>query len=277
MSAFFLPENLEEVWNAWQKHDQAKVYAGGTDFLVSNEGYHDLICLERVAELKQVIHKDGCLGLGGACTASELLASPLVTEKLPLLAQALIRLGSPAIRNMATIGGNIITASPAADTLPPLYVLDAELELAGPANNRCIKLKDFIKGPGFTALGKHEVLKTIWVKEPMGFNLEYFEKVGQRKSLAISLVSLAGALELESGGIIQKARLAWGSVGPTVVTSQKVEKCLEGRQLNQKTVSDAAMLAAKEVSPISDLRATADYRRLLAGRLLWRFLELRPC
>ncbi|KIX10878.1 FAD binding domain-containing protein [Dethiosulfatarculus sandiegensis] len=274
MSAFYLPENMEQVWSARRKSPRAGIYAGGTDFLIADDRKRDLICLERVAELKEVLNQDGWIGLGGACTPSELLANPVVMGKLPLLARALALLGSPPIRNMATIGGNIITASPAADTLPPLYVLDAELELVGPEQGRRLKLIDFIKGPGATGLGELEVLKTVWVKAPTGFDLEHFEKVGQRKALAISLVSLAAGFKLGSDGIIQKARLAWGSVGPTVVTSPKVERFLQGKPFGQEILSEAAELAAGEVSPISDLRASAEYRRLLAGRLLLRLLEL---
>ena len=279
MNHLALPQSLADVWTQLEKMPQAMIYNGGTDVLAARKGEtgcHGLICLERVAELKGVIQKGDRIGLGAGCTHARLLAEPLVRNQLPVLAQALWVLGSPPIRNMGTLGGNICTASPAGDTLPPLYALGAELELVREKGTRHIPLPEFITGPGATTLFQGEILKRVWVKEPKGYNLQYYEKVGQRNALAISLVSLAAMLHLDSQGVIRAARLAWGSAGPTIQTAPAVEKALVGHRPDRKTLDDAAHLASRAVKPITDLRASAEYRRRVAGRLLLRLLEPSP-
>jgi len=276
MNHLALPQSLGEVWTQLEKMPRAMIYNGGTDVLAAQKGQSEfpgLICLERVAELKGVTQKGDWIGLGAGCTHARLLAEPLVNDKLPLLAQALSVLGSPPVRNMGTLGGNICTASPAGDTLPPLYALGARLELVTGRGIRHVPLAEFITGPGATTLGPGEILKTVWVKEPKSYNLQYYEKVGQRNALAISLVSLAAMLNLDSQGIIRAARLAWGSVGPTIQTAPAVEEALVGHRPDHKTLDDAAHLASSTVKPITDLRASAEYRRMVAGRLLLRLLD----
>lgn len=280
MNHLALPQSLAEVWRQLKQTPRAMIYNGGTDVLAAQKGKTGcpgLICLERVAELKGVTQKGDRIGLGAGCTHARLLTEPLVRDKLPVLAQALWVLGSPPIRNMGTLGGNICTASPAGDTLPPLYALGARLELVSEKAIRHIPLSEFITGPGATTLRRGEILKTVWIKEPKGYNLQYYEKVGQRNALAISLVSLAAMLNLDSRGIIRAVRLAWGSVGPTIQTSPAVEKALAGHRLDRKTLDDAAFLASRTVKPITDLRASAEYRRRVAGRLLLRLLDTPVC
>jgi CO/xanthine dehydrogenase FAD-binding subunit len=276
MNHLALPQSLAQVWTQLEKMPRAMIYNGGTDVLAAQKGQTGcpgLICLERVAELKGVIQKGDRIGLGAGCTHARLLAEPLVKDKLPVLAQALSVLGSPPIRNMGTLGGNICTASPAGDTLPPLYALGAELELVSESGIRHVPLPEFITGPGATTLGPGEILKTVWIKEAKSYNLQYYEKVGQRNALAISLVSLAAMLNVDSKGIIRAARLAWGSVGPTIQTAAAVEEALVGHRLDRKTLDEAALLASSAVKPITDLRAGAEYRRMVAGRLLLRLLD----
>jgi len=269
-----LPVDLEDVWRVLAENPGAGVYAGGTDFLVRLRKGGPvpgvLVCLERVREIRDIRKTQEGLFIGAAVTHTECLQNPLVREGFPLLAQALEVLGSPLVRNMGTIGGNVVTASPAGDTLPPLYVLKAEVEISGHAGSRRMAIRDFILGPGKTALGPGEVLKGVRLKRPGSGLIQHFEKVGQRGSLAISVVSLAAILRLDPSGCILKARLAWGSVGPTVVTSEAAEKALEGCLLDEQTLRRAACLAKKAVSPIDDLRASAGYRREVAGNLLFR-------
>ena len=176
---------------------------------------------------------------------------------------------------MGTIGGNIVTASPAGDTLPPLYIYDTEVEIRSPQGSRRAPIREWIIGPGKTALKAGEVLTGVWAP-PLdeGFNLQYYEKVGQRNALAISVVSLAAALKIGEGGVIEDARLAWGSVGPTVVRSKDIQDSLLGRPLCHDTMVRAAEMAYNTVEPISDVRASADYRRRVAGALLYRLPEV---
>jgi CO/xanthine dehydrogenase FAD-binding subunit len=274
MSRVILPTSLNELWRALERHPEARVYAGGTDLLVRRrqEPGQDLplICLERIVALRRIATHSEEIFLGAGCTHSQLLSSPLVQDRLPILAQALAVLGSPLIRNVGTIGGNIVTASPAGDTLPPLYALNASLEIISPGLTRRLPIQEFIKGPGQTALRTGEILSGVVIGLPAASAIQHFEKVGQRAALAISVASLAALVQINQAGIVQSARLAWGSVGPTVITSPAAEEVLEGRPLDRRSLGEAAELARAAAKPISDLRASAAYRSKLAGNLLLR-------
>lgn len=278
MKDVFLPRTLCELWRYWEDEPGAAVYAGGTDLLVQMRSRmanpSSLICLERIEDLRGIGEEGGFIRIGAGSTHAQLLESALVRQHLPVLAQALEVLGSPPIRNMGTIGGNICTASPAGDTLPPLYALDAEVELRRQDGGRRMALKDFIVGPGQTRIDKREVLAEVWVPKADAYNLQHYEKVGQRSALAVSIASLAALLRVSSAGLVEKVRLAWGSVGPTIVTCLAAEQALVGEKLTLESLQQAAALVRQTVAPISDVRADATYRRTLAGNLLLRLLEL---
>lgn len=280
MKRVCLPHKLEELWSSMQENPGALLFAGGTDLLVKmRSGRVDasrLIGLEQLSELKGISKDKGIIRIGACVTHTELLSSPLIAKHLPVLHQALVTLGSPPIRNMGTIGGNICTASPAGDTLPPLYVLDAGLEIAFANGCRLTPIKDFITAPGKNSLREGEILSAICVKIPAQPNLQRFEKIGQRQSMSCSIASLAALLKVLESGIIESAHLAWGSVGPTVVTDINIEAFLTGKKLARETISATAEMAALSVAPIDDVRASADYRRLVSGRLLLRLLNLPP-
>ncbi len=273
----YLPNSLEELWAAIDRQPEASLYAGGTDLLVRmREGHVSpaaLICLERINALQGLEdHKDR-LFIRAGTTHTMLLNDPSIGRHLPILAKALRVLGSPPIRHMGTIGGNIVTASPAGDTLPPLYVLDAEVDVLSRQTSRRLKLSDFILGPGKTDLKPGEILGGVWLKKTGEYNVHHFEKVGQRNALAIAVVSLAALLKVGASGRIERARLAWGSVGPTVVSSERVNKALIGRKLTLEALGEVAAMARAEVAPIDDLRAAAWYRRRTAGNLVLRLLD----
>lgn len=279
MKPVFLPGNLEELWRVLEREPAPRPYCGGTDLLVHlRAGKTDppaLVCLERIPELSGVREEEGGLWIGAATTHARLLDDPLVRARLPLLARALSALGSPPVRNMGTIGGNICTASPAGDTLPPLYVLDGEVELRSRCSSRRIPLRRFITGPGETALRPGEILTGVRVTPDGSYNVHHFEKIGTRRAMACSIASLAALLRVSPSGEIEAVRLAWGSVGPTVVTSEDVEKALLGRRLSRNTLEEAAARARKAVSPIDDGRASAAYRKEVSGNLLLRLVEYR--
>jgi len=273
-----LPHTMADLWSYLDGEPGALIYAGGTDLLVKlrtgkTAASPTLICLERIGELRDVRETAADIRIGAAVTHTELLRHPLISTYLPVLAQAIYKLGSPLIRNMGTIGGNICTASPAGDTLPPLYILQAEVELRCRDDARILPIREFITGPGETQLQKGEVLTGIQVKKPEGYNVHRFEKVGQRKSMACAVVSMAALLRLMPDGIIEAARLAWGSVGPTIVTDATLDDALIGKKLSQETLTNAALRIRQIVTPIDDVRAAADYRRTVSGNLLMRLLD----
>lgn len=273
-----LPGSLEELWELWHRYPAARLFAGGTDFLVRRRAglvkAETLIGLERVVELGRIEENDAEIAVGAAVSHSRLLAAPVIGREFPLLAQALASLGSPHIRNMGTIGGNIMTASPAGDCLPPLYVLGAELELRCGDGCRRLPLVDFISGPGQTAGVEGEVLSRVLLPRRPFWRGQYFEKVGRRRALAIAVVSLAAVFNLDSDGRVDEIRLAWGSSGPTIVTLPAVEEFLLGKTLNHENLQAAGALVEGLIKPISDIRAGAAYRRRLAGNLLQRLGSL---
>jgi len=279
MRKVFLPRNMGELWSIMTDEPAARVYAGGTDLLVSMRSgavvAPVLICLERLPELQGVREEGGEMWLGAATTHAALLRNPLVARHLPLLVQAVRTLGSPPIRNMGTIGGNVCTASPAGDTLPPLYVLAAEVELQHAGSRRRLPVREFITGPGQTRLAAGEILTGIHIRKPVEANCQRFEKIGQRRALACCIASLEALLTLTPAGVVISARLAWGSVGPTVVEAPAAEAALTGSVLSRDTLNRAAAFARQAVAPIDDIRASAAYRREVAGNLLLRLPQVQ--
>jgi len=276
------PRELPELFATLAATPGARLLAGGTDLLVrlrAAQGRGEatpeaLLRLDGIEALRGVKRlADGGLRLGAACTHAELLAHPLLRAELPELAIALSNLGSPPIRNMGTLGGNICTASPAGDTLPPLMALGAELELASASGARRMALCDFITGPGRTRLEPGEVLAAVLVPPMPTFQVRHFEKVGRRSALAVAVVSLAALLRLERGRIAE-ARLAWGSVGPTVWRCPAAEAALAGQRLTLSALGRAAGIVREHIRPIDDVRASAEYRRQVAGNLLLRLAVL---
>lgn len=275
------PRELPELFAALETPG-AHMLAGGTDLLVrlraaEREGRalpQALVRLDGVAVLRGIVREaDGSLRLGAAATHAELLAHPLLRQELPELAAALCELGSPPIRNMGTLGGNICTASPAGDSLPPLMALGAEVELASLAGTRRMALSDFITGPGRTSLKPGEVLTAVIAPPARNFQVRHFEKVGRRGALAVAVVSLASLVRLERGRVAE-ARLAWGSVGPTVWRCPEAEAALMGQRLTLTALGRVGAIVRENVRPIDDIRASADYRRQVAGNLLLRLAVL---
>jgi xanthine dehydrogenase FAD-binding subunit len=284
MSDFFSPVSLAEALALRQTHPHARMIAGGTDLLVRlrHEAPADpvpLISLERVSELQGVQElgeENTRLSIGAGTTFAQMLASPLLAEHAAILLAAAHSVGGPAIRNMATLGGNLCTASPAGDSLPPLYALGASVEVVSQAGCRRMAVQQFITAPGKTLLGPHEILSRVLLPRRPPFLWQQFEKVGRRQSLAIAVVSFAGLLRLDEELRVSEAHFAWGSVAPTVLMLPALENLLRGQVLDKALTQQAIDLVRSAVQPIDDLRASASYRRILAGNLLRRFLEKLP-
>lgn len=278
MRQVHLPQTLADLWSLLNADSSALIFSGGTDLFVKMRADKvaatTLIGLERIAELRDIREEDGVIRIGACAAHENILRHPLIAAHLPVLIQALRTLGSPPIRTAGTIGGNICTASPAGDTLPPLYVLRAKVEIASQKGSRSMPISDFIVGPGQTRLAAGEIVAAVCVKKPVKFNVHHFEKVGQRKSMSCAIASMAALLGVTPSGVIEECRLAWGSVGSTVTTDTGIEDFLTGKILSQETLSAAARQVSRLVSPIDDVRATVDYRRTVSGNLLLRLSDI---
>ncbi|HMK35938.1 MAG TPA: FAD binding domain-containing protein [Desulfomonilaceae bacterium] len=279
MSDVHLPRHLKDVWPLLLNDPRAAVYAGGTDLLAkvrsADARPRSLVCLERVEELKGVRDDGEEVYIGAGTALEHVLHNPIIEKQFPVLVQAIRVLASPAVRHMGTIGGNIVTASPAGDTLPPLHVLDADVVVRSAKETRRASLASFIRGPGKVDLGSGEILAAVVVKKTAGFNIHHYEKVGKRKAQACAVASMAAIVDVSEDRVIRRARFAWGSVGPTVIVVPEVERAVLGRTLSMETLREAACIAESAVSPIDDLRASASYRRRLAGALLLRLCALQ--
>lgn len=279
MRQVFLPHTLEELWDILEHHPSAALYAGGTDLLVNMRAGRInpdcLICLERLDSLKGVKDHGREVFIAARTTHSRLIEDQSIREQFPVLIKAASTLGSPPIRHMGTIGGNIVTASPAGDTLPALYTLSAEVELRKADSSRRLPIRRFIKGPGQVDLDQREILAGVWISKDQGWNVSHYEKVGRRKAQACAVASMAAVLELTDAGTVKRAKLAWGSVGPTVVTSDELNDALLGERLSEETLKRAGVLLEKAISPIDDIRASAEYRRMVAKDLLLRVAQYR--
>lgn len=270
------PSSLEELQGMRRDCPDAVLMAGGTDVLVWIRAGRittgTLVLTAGVPELQRLDLDGSDLVIGAGVNLQTILDDPRVREGWPLLASALEQIGSPPIRHMATLAGNICSASPAGDSLPVLYILGAELETAEGQRKSRTPIAEFITGPGQTVLREDECLLSVRIPRPAAGNSSGFVKIGQRKALAIAIASLAYSYRLDEEGRVQQMKMAWGSVGPTVMRFPDIEAGFEGRVLDRELIEEWSPRVAERVRPITDVRGSAEYRRLAAGRLLYKTL-----
>lgn len=271
------PGDVREALALFARHaPDARALAGGTDLLVELRGAREvprlLVDLSRVTELKTIALSEEGLTVGALATHAEIAGSALVAEVAPVLAEAARSIGAVQTRNLGTIGGNLASAVPCLDSGPALAVLDALVTLASVRGVRRVALGDFFTGPRATVLRPDELITEILVPRRVLGKPAAFLKFGLRRGQALALVNAAASLRLE-GGRVREPRLALGAVAPTVLRAAGAESYLEGRALSPGALAEAARLAAAETRPISDHRASADYRRELAAVLARRALE----
>ena len=268
-------ESLSDAFKAMAEPGSLPI-AGGTDLLVKMRGGllapKELIDISNVSELRGIRLSDTHIEIGAAVTEEEIRRHPAIVGDAPLLADVLGELGSVQIRNRGTLGGNLVNASPAADSAIPLLLYGAEVRVASQTGSRPISLSELFVGPGKTSLQPGELVVSIRLPRTGEIWFPFFHKVGKRRALTISIASVGSLLRVESGRIAE-ARFAAGSVAPTPLRLTHVEHLLKGAELNDRTILDAAAAAAANVSPISDVRATGEYRRLVVAELVERALR----
>lgn len=254
------------------------VLAGGTDLMPQSRAGRIsfapmLLNIRRLeGALRSIEQKDGTIRIGALTTITDLHESALVRERLTVLWQAADQFASGQIRNMGTVGGNICNASPAGDTLVPLIVLDAEVELASTAGTRRLPLSGFFTGPGRSHREATELLTAIVLPAPADGFRARFAKFGTRPALDISAVSVAVGGVVKDG-VLTGARAAFGAAAPTPLRGRRTEAALEGRSLDATAIEAAAAAARDEVSPIDDVRASGWYRREMIHNLTRKVLS----
>jgi len=263
---YFEPRTLKEVLDLLDKlRDKAAILAGGTDLLVQMKIRRKtpkyLINIKKIPDLTFIKVEEGGLRIGAATKLRSIEKSNVVRDTYVALYEAIKSMGSVQIRNMATIGGNLCNASPAADTAPPLLVYEAKLRIVSLRGERLVPINKFFKGPGRTVMEPNELLTEIIIPKPPKNSGASFIKIA-RTSMDLAKVNVAVLLKLKnSSRTIDDVKIALGAVAPTPMRAYAAEEYLRGKEFNEDTLRRAGEIASMEIKPITDIRSTAWYRR----------------
>lgn len=270
------PKDLQEVLKILtERKGDVTIFSGGSDLIVQVlEKKKELKCLLNISNLDELsyIREEGeSIRIGALTTLREIEKSPIIQKYAPLLSEGAFLLGSPQLRNTATLGGNIVNASPVADSVPPLMVLDAMLTLSSVEGERRVPIREFFLGPGKSVIEQYELLVDISFKKLGESDVSFYERLGQRRLLSISKVGVAFKAAL-SGGRMSGVSVALGAVAPTVIMASNTASFLEGKDYSVKVAEEAALIAEGESKAITDIRSTKCYRNKMVGALLLRGL-----
>jgi len=253
-----------------------RLLAGGTDVLcdlkTSGKSVGHLVTLDQIDTMRGISEEGDGLRIGALTTITEINDSPLICGPYEVLRDAASRMATLQIRNTATIGGNIAGANPCADMPPVLIALNAVAVVISAEGQRNVPLHDVITGPRETILEHDEVLAAVFVQRPPARFGAAYARFGLRNGNAIAVASVAAGLNLNDDGTVHNARIALGAVAPAAKFVQEANLWLEGRELNEDALKEAARAAMKAAEPISDIRGSAEYRRELVGVLTKRAL-----
>ena len=252
--------------------DRARILAGGTDVMIQRmtgqlSTDETLVWIGGIEALRGIDEGEGTIRIGALTTHREIAASEVIRRHLPSFAEAAETVGGWQTQQVGTIGGNLCNASPAADLAAPVLMSDAEMVIAGVEGERRVAASEFFKGRRETAVGPTEILTAIEVPLPSEGSWERYSKVGRRSAMEVAIVGLAARLTI-ADGIVSDARLAFCSVAVRPIRATAAEQAHVGRAPDGDAAAEAARLAAEQVTPIDDQRATADYRRRVAGNLV---------
>lgn len=264
---YHAPSTIAEALDQLSHHGAGcKVLAGGTDLLISMKKREavpeHLINLKGVKELKGITYnKAKGIKIGALTTIGDIERSEVVKEKFRILFDAVKVMAAPQIRNLGTIGGNLCSAVPSADTAPPLIALGASLKLTGINKERTVLVEDFFAEPGKSVLGPDEILTEIFIPDLPKNSGGAYVKLMRRKALDLALVGVGAYLRLDKGKkVCKEARIALGAVAPTPMRAPKAEGILINNGIGEALAAEAGDMASQEASPISDIRASKEYR-----------------
>jgi len=273
----------DTIDNALQYLDEFKqdirILAGGTDLVVRLKQdmikENNILDISRIKELNGIFRKNGTIHVLPLTTHTDILESEVIEKYAFILREACATIGSPQIRNRGTLGGNIANASPAGDSISALFVQTAKLKLKSINSERVVSIEEFFTGPGKTILEPNELLVDIFMPELEENEIGFFKKLGQRNALAIAVLNVAVKMRRSETGTntFDRAVVAFGAVAPTVVRGRRVEKAIVSSSLDSpEQIHYIAKLSFREVSPISDIRASLKYRQDMSINLLYEGL-----
>jgi CO/xanthine dehydrogenase FAD-binding subunit len=263
---YFRPQTKEGLIEILEDYEKDfTIIAGGTDLLVANyDKLHEIddwLDLNWIDDFKEIKIYDDKVEIGSMVTHERLYKLDKIKELFPVLQKAASDVGSPQIRSRGTIGGNIVTSSPAGDLLPPLMVYDAKMKIISKEGERTVDINDFFTGPKKNVLNKGEILEKIILPLKKDKQKGVWIKVGKRKALVISSISLALNLVFEDETTIKDSKLCIGSAAPVPLRITKAEEYLNNKNINKVELEKLGRIVAEEIKPIDDIRGTAKYRR----------------
>ena len=277
---FLTTQKIEEALNYLDKFSKVHILAGGTDLLVNLykesprlPNFDYLLDISNIPELKIINSINNFIEIGTLVTHSRLINEPLIKNNFPVLTEAAYTIGSTQIRNRGTIGGNIVNASPAADLLPPLIALKAEIELTSGEGKRVLSLEEFLDGPYKTKIQTNELLTKV--KIPLLADNYYtdFQKIGRRKALSIARLSLAMVTKIDEEGVFQDTRVVPGSATPYPQSLPETEKAINGKSVLNIDLEGIGKITSKEMVSITGERWSTSYKKPTIAVLIRRALE----
>ena len=271
------PESLNETLSVLSHEPGVwQPFAGGTDLMVLLEAgklaHKNYVNIWNLSELRGIEVLPEQVSIGALTTYTEVQEHPLLRDEFPMLCQAASETGGLAIQNRGTLGGNIVNASPAADSPPALLAYDAEVELVSINGARRVPYQTFHTGYKQTVMHADELLSRVYLPRTTSGAAQYYRKVGTRKAQAISKVCFSGLARMKEG-TIDDIRLAFGSIAPIPFRCLKTESILRGAHLDQQVVEKAKVELSREIAPIDDIRSTRNYRLTVSLNLLAYFLS----
>jgi carbon-monoxide dehydrogenase medium subunit len=277
--AYLTPKSLKEAAALLAEHgDKARLMAGGTDLLIRMRhraaAPEFLIGLSGLKGLDYVtFDREKGLAIGALAKLVQVAQNPDVQRNFPALAHSAAVTATVQIRNMGTLVGNICNAAPSADNATPLLAYGALVVIANPGGERTLPIEEFFRGPGQTALELGELVKEIRLPAPGGRSGSDYQKISARSKVDIAAVGVSASIDLDDAGSAARVRIALGAVGPVPLRAGQAEKILQGRKPNADLIAQAGQAAAGECRPITDVRATAAYRRRMVDVLTVRAIE----
>ncbi len=284
---YLRPETLDEAFKLLNSEKEIYVKAGGTDLLEAMRSgkikLKKILGFDKIKELNYIREDNaGNVEIAALNTVNEICKSEFLRKKYPFVCDSAAMIGSNQLRNIATIGGNICNASPSADFVPILLCLDSICKIGSIEGSRELPLKEFFKGPGQTDLKKGEILLAVIIPKS-GDNIRgIYLKSATRRAMDIAVVGVACTAVLSNDNQkFEKVRIALGAVAPTPVRAEEAEKILEGKEISEELIKQASAEAANEVTPISDIRGSKDYRneiiKVLVNRAIMKLIETDNC
>jgi len=272
---YHTPITLKGALGLLEELEKVKPIIGGTDLIVAMRQAtctpNHILDLNRIPELNYIKEEEGFIKIGATTTLSQVASNPL-TARISSLHDAVSRIGSPQIRNRASITGNIVNASPAADTAGPLIVHEAEIEVKSIDSTNIMPIEELFVGPKINCLEPRELVTEIRIPVPPENSASAFKRIGRRKAFTLSVVSTSAHIRIEDNTCID-AKFAFGSVAMTPLRISEIEEFLEGRELSEENILKASEEVRKFVKPITDVRGTEEYRRDMCQVLMRRVIQ----